>query len=59
MELQSTLLAVRQHTQSIRSIAEGWSKTSGIDLFSEERGDTRLKAIEKKHKLVQLSYMTV
>ena len=56
IELQSTVLEVRQHTQCIRCIADGWSKAPGIDLFSEERGDTRLKAMEKKHKLVYLSY---
>ena len=52
-ELQASLLAVRQHTEVIRSIADGWCKVSGMDLFSSEGEKIMLTDLEKKHRLVQ------
>ena len=52
VELQSLLLTVRQHTQAIESTAESWTKASGMDLFSREGGNTKLMALEQRHRLV-------
>ena len=53
-ELQSTLFTVRQHTEAIRSITASWSKTLGVELFAGEGGDTKLTALQEKHKLVRV-----
>ena len=53
-ELQSTLLTVRQETQAIRSITASWSKAPGVGLFAEEGGDTKLTALQEKHRLVHV-----
>ena len=52
-ELQSTLLTIRQHMEVIRSIADSWSKVSGMDLFSSERGEIKLAHLQGKHRWVE------
>ena len=57
VELQSILLTVRQHTQTIGCIAESWGRASGVDLFTtREGGNTRLTELEQRHRLVHVQY---
>ena len=55
-ELQSTLLTIRQHAEVIRSIADTWSKVPGMDLFSTEKGETKLTVLEGKHRWVESEF---